>query len=362
MKSSWVKVVHNGPALLENVLDVEMAEGKEVVSVHDSVIQDSVPLWDDLLERKFMAKAPHVAKIHIIVNKIWPIDDASIKIDVFEVNEVTVKFWIKDSATRKRLLKRGMWNIANVPRILSKWSPIEEENEEEEIKVTPMLHPDKVLCKSFEKAKVFVEKNAPFSQNKAISARMSSKNENTSKERSKWKSIADCRANGKALQTAEVDQQVGVESVAKNVVEEAVGTVSQLAQQEDVSLNQPDSTSPKEKAPETKEVVAETKEVVPSTREEKIGWSWSDVSPAKVGRSGSRTNIVTQIVGSPSRFVVLPEESVSNEELSEETDTEKVKENKKEEAQTKNLKDQTVLSAKETISSTIGRKKNTKKK
>lgn len=99
-------------------------------------------------------------------------------------------------------------------------------------------------------------------------------------------------------------------------------------------------------------------------------------------------------------------ESVSNEELVEETEYEKVKENEKEEgeilaesvqgsqenepgaeiagngnveeeidsrtrrsapprqsrANTKNLKDQKVLSTKETISSTVGRKKNTKKK
>ncbi|KAF8046516.1 hypothetical protein N665_3652s0004 [Sinapis alba] len=301
MKSSWVKVVHNGPALLENVLDVEMAEGKEVVSVHDSVIQDSVPLWDDLLEGKFMAKAPHVVKIHIIVNKIWPIDDASIKINVFEVNEVTVKFWIKDSATRKRLLKRGMWNIANVPRILSKWSPIEEENEEEEIKITMKNVPHKMFSLDispmlWENRKGYIlirfyarvlrkQKYLWRKMHNFLKIRPSQQG-----CRAKMKILARKEASGKKLQTAE--------QVEKH-----------CRLQKWVNRHEP------------------------STREEQIGSSWSDVSPAKVGRSGSRNNIVTQKVGSPSRFVVLPEESVSNEELSEETDTEKVKENKKEEGE-----------------------------
>lgn len=64
---------------------------------------------------------------------------------MFEVNDVTVEFQIKDSETRKRLLRRGMWNIANVPMILSKWSPVEEEEEEEEIKVIPMWITMKML-------------------------------------------------------------------------------------------------------------------------------------------------------------------------------------------------------------------------
>lgn len=31
-----------------------------------------------------------------------------------------------------------MWNIADIPMIISKWSPVVEEEEEEEIKIMPM--------------------------------------------------------------------------------------------------------------------------------------------------------------------------------------------------------------------------------
>lgn len=46
----------------------------------------SVPLWDDFLQGKFLDTAPHVAKIHIFVNKIWPLGDKNDRIDVFAVS------------------------------------------------------------------------------------------------------------------------------------------------------------------------------------------------------------------------------------------------------------------------------------
>ncbi|KAL0796235.1 hypothetical protein Bca101_067612 [Brassica carinata] len=182
-KSSWVQVAQIGDALSTHALAVSTVDGKEVVEVPDSVIQKSVLLWDDLIEGRFLSTAPHVAKIHAIVNKIWPLGDKAIRIDVFVVDSLTVKFRIKDANTRSRILRMGMWNIANIPMVVSKWAL---EEEEEEIKVIPMwitmknvprqmfsweglgfiasvvgrpkrLHPDTLLCKSFDEAKVFVE-------------------------------------------------------------------------------------------------------------------------------------------------------------------------------------------------------------
>lgn len=108
------------------------------MEVPDGVIQNTVPLWDDLVEENFMDTAPHVAKIHAIVNKIWPSGNQAIRIEVFEVDKTTFKFRIKDANTRARTLRRGMCNIANIPMIVSKWSPEEEEEEEAEITMIPM--------------------------------------------------------------------------------------------------------------------------------------------------------------------------------------------------------------------------------
>lgn len=103
--------------------------GKGFCGVSDGIIQNTVPLWDDLIEEKFMGTAPHVAKIHAIVNKIWPLGSQAIRIEVFEVDKTIVKFRIKDANTRARILRHGMWNIANIPMVVLKWSPEEEEEE-----------------------------------------------------------------------------------------------------------------------------------------------------------------------------------------------------------------------------------------
>lgn len=186
---SYVKAVQQKHVLVNHEVKVEDVDGTQMVEIPDELLINAVPLWEDFLEVKFLDPAPHVEKIHIIVNKIWPLGNKNIKIDVFAVNERTVKFIICDSQTRSRILRRGMWNIAGIPMILSKWAPLtDKENEENEVKIVPMwvtlknvphwmysceglgfiassvgkpvrLHPETELCSNFEEAKVFVNAN-----------------------------------------------------------------------------------------------------------------------------------------------------------------------------------------------------------
>lgn len=48
-------------------------ESKEFVEVPDVMLQNMVPLWDDLVDGKCMDTSPHVAKIHVILIKfgLW---------------------------------------------------------------------------------------------------------------------------------------------------------------------------------------------------------------------------------------------------------------------------------------------------
>lgn len=154
------------------------------MEVPDDIIEDSTPLREDFIIGKFLSKAPHVGKVHVIVNKIWPLGDKTAKIDAFVVNDLTVKFRIRDRATRTRVIKRHMWNIAGVPMYVSKWAPNVEE-EPPTMNSVPLwvvmknvphkmysweglgflasavgnpkkLHPDTETCKSFEEARVSV--------------------------------------------------------------------------------------------------------------------------------------------------------------------------------------------------------------
>jgi len=48
---------------------------------------------------------------------------------VYEVNATTVKFCIRNEAMRRRVLNRGMWNIMDIPMVLSKWTPFQEDSQ-----------------------------------------------------------------------------------------------------------------------------------------------------------------------------------------------------------------------------------------
>ena len=127
-KGVWVQAVQNKQVLSQHC--------SKMAVVPDKVLEDKT-LWDDLLFGRFLESAHHVAKIHVIVNKIWPLGDKKSQIDAFAVNEKLVRFRIRDASTRSRVLRRGMWNVAGVPMVVSKWAPVVEQKEEE-ITVIPM--------------------------------------------------------------------------------------------------------------------------------------------------------------------------------------------------------------------------------
>ncbi|XP_010451695.1 PREDICTED: uncharacterized protein LOC104733854 [Camelina sativa] len=170
-------------------------EGKASVEIPDDVLANSTPLWEDFLLGKFLDTAPHVGKVHMILNKIWKQGTVSSKIDVYEVNATILRFRVSDPILRARILKRGMWNIAEVSMVVSWWSPITEKEQPEErfiplwvhLKKVPMhlfswaglsfiasavgspvrLHPETGTCSNFDVAKVFV--NADLSKVPPIS-------------------------------------------------------------------------------------------------------------------------------------------------------------------------------------------------
>lgn len=184
LNRSWVKVAQqNQKSLTKYEVQVTMEDGIGSVEIPDEVFKDPQPLWEDFLIGKFLDKAPHIGKVHAIVNKIWA-SDKSQMVEVYEINSTTMKFRILDSAMTGRVLRRGMWNLAEVPVVMTEWKPFVEEEERQSsvpmwvhLKNVPMnmyswkglsfitspigapvkLHPDTALCKDFKVAKVFVK-------------------------------------------------------------------------------------------------------------------------------------------------------------------------------------------------------------
>lgn len=298
---SWVKVVQQKTGLTKYDLKVAVSDGVSSVVVPEEVFEDPSPLWEDFLIGKFLDSAPHVAKVHSIVNKIWAMGDKSQMIDVHVVNSTTMKFRIVNPITRNRIIRRGMWNLAEVPVIMSKWTPFIADNSPEitsvplwvHLKNVPIdmyswkglsfvtsavgepvrLHPDTAQCLDFQTAKVFVK--ADFSKDLPKSINFNIKGKDTLVEFSypwlpprcticeKWGHLHTvCVANKKV---------VGVE----------------------VSLPLVTEKSP-EKVKEHQLIIAETEQrLVSGVEMEDVGIQgegdkeieWSEVSPKKGGRS-----------------------------------------------------------------------------
>lgn len=183
-KGSWVGAVQGQKMLKKYEVEITMKDGIGSVTVPEEITKDVAPLWDDFLIGKFLDNAPHIAKVHAIVNKIWTLNDKAQKIEVYEVNSTTMKFRILNHSDRNRILRRGMWNLAGVPVVMTKWSPVIEKEKPPtqsipmwvHIKNVPVsmfswqglsfvtspigspvrLHPETAQCLNLEVAKIFV--------------------------------------------------------------------------------------------------------------------------------------------------------------------------------------------------------------
>ena len=182
---SWVSIAEDKKRLKKYEVAVSMKDGKHSVEIPDEVLDSSTPLWEDFVIGKFLDVAPHIAKIHMVLNKIWKYGDEAAKVEVYEANSMAVRIRVPNPKTREKIIRRGMWNIIGVPMIVSKWTPkIEEEKQEEDtipmwvhLEKVPLhmfswealsfmtstvgfpvkLHPETRSCTNLEVAKVFVK-------------------------------------------------------------------------------------------------------------------------------------------------------------------------------------------------------------
>ncbi|KAL0699590.1 hypothetical protein Bca4012_055712 [Brassica carinata] len=144
MDQSWVKAVMDKKQLRKYEVEVSNKDGVHMVEIPDEVLENTTPLWEDFVVGKFLDLAPHVAKVHMVLNKIWKYGDSSTKVEVFEVNATTMRFKVSSRKAREKILRRGMWNIVGVPMIVSKWTP-EAEGEDQKEEAIPMwVHLEKV--------------------------------------------------------------------------------------------------------------------------------------------------------------------------------------------------------------------------
>lgn len=180
--SSWLTVAKQKKVMKRYDFEISDLEGKKSVEVPSAIVEKADLLWDDFIIAKFLEEAPHVAKVHVILNKIWAFGDKDQKLDVYEMDATTMRVRIQNPAVREKVIRRGMWNIAGIPMVASKWSPIEDESNGTtplwvHLSNVPMnmyswqglsfissaagipdrLHPETLACTNFEIAKICVK-------------------------------------------------------------------------------------------------------------------------------------------------------------------------------------------------------------
>lgn len=339
-KGSWVGAVQGQKVLRKYDVEVTMKDGIGSVTVPEEITKDAAPLWDDFLIGKFLDKAPHIAKVHAIVNKIWNLNDKTQRVEVYEVNDTSMKFKILNQADRNRVLRRGMWNLAGIPVVLTKWSPIAEK-EKAPVQSIPMwvhiknvplnmiswqglsfvtspigslvrLHPETAQCLKLDVAKIFVKvdltKDLPTKMNFKIDGKDVLIEYTYPKLPTK---CSNCETWGHSVRTCNIGKNQAEEKQEKleegeivNDPKEAEKVVENLVSVEisgEAKVNKEANISNEgsKKEIEVDDNKVEEKEVKEN--------DWSDVTPGKSSRSPGRKELefgsVTLLT--KSRFSVL---------------------------------------------------------
>lgn len=104
LDQSWVEAAQDKKKLRKYEIEVLQKEGIHTVEIPDGIIDNSTQLWEDFIVGKFLDLAPHVAKVHMVLNKIWKYSDPATKVDVYEVNPTTMRFKVSSPKAREKIL------------------------------------------------------------------------------------------------------------------------------------------------------------------------------------------------------------------------------------------------------------------
>lgn len=345
---SWASKVKDKRVLRKYEVDIVLKDGKNKVEFPEDILSETTPLWEEFVVGKFLDLAPHIAKVHMVVNKIWSYGDSSSKVEVYDVDAKTMRFKITSMKAREKVIRRGMWNIAGVPMVVKKWTPkAEEETPEEEaipmwvhLRKIPLhtfswealsfmtstvgfpvrLHPETIACSNFEEAKVFVKVDVSKHLPKEIDFMMGGK-EFTVEFYYPWlpSRCAQCEKWGHTETVCSMkkrDYKTG-EKEAKSVVANESG---KKIEKEVAEVQILDASPVKEDQVMGLELKAGTDSVLEddgSATVRKEGNDWLTVSGDKVGRVQTPLRDAGEVLISASKYSVLSVDEVEEGEIAE---------------------------------------------
>lgn len=100
MKEMWVSVAQSKQVMKKHDFTNSESEGKQSIDVPSYIIEKANPIWEDFFIARFLETAPHIAKVHMILYKIWAFGDKAQKLDVYEVDSTTMRIRITSAKIR----------------------------------------------------------------------------------------------------------------------------------------------------------------------------------------------------------------------------------------------------------------------
>ena len=334
---SWVSAAQDKKVLKKFNVEITNRDGLHSVVIPKEALANQTPLWEDFVVGKFLDISPHIAKVHMVLNRIWKYGEVAAKVEVYEVNATTMRFRVPNPKAREKILRKGMWSIAGVPMVVTKWTPrAEEEKQEEEsipmwvhLRRVPLhmfsweglgfitsavgfpvkLHPETLACSNFEEAKVFAKVDVSKALPKVINFTKNGKEFEVDfqfpwlparcKLCDKWGHMEEVckmkeeeKVSGKGLST-DLEKVVEGDLVSTKQLENSKEEFAQISKVGIVEKSLEADTQ-KEENPAGEKVVVTSDETS----------SWALVSPAKMGRSPAKDQ--TEVLHiSASKFAVL---------------------------------------------------------
>ena len=348
-KESWVSVAQGKQVLKKFEFEMLESEGKKLIEVPSAIIEKGNPLWEDFVVARFLETAPHVAKVHMIVNKIWAFGEKNQKLDVYEMDANTMRIRIANEKIRGKVVRRGMWNIAGVPMIVSNWSPEEDASKASLIPLwvhvtgVPMsmyswdglsfitsavgepdhLHPETLACSNFDIAKVFVKadlrKELPEKIDYTIQGTVTTVHFNypwlppKCTKCGRWGHFETfCKEVRRDIEVEKKGQTPSEKSMSNQQKVQAVEVLELVGREENTILEESSQVGGK-----TGEQIVDKREM--REMEEGQKNEWETVSVEKAGRSPKSHDLkygqVT--IATPSRFAALRNSDEKGEEIEE---------------------------------------------
>lgn len=350
---SWVKAVQRKQVLTKYEINVSVKEGKQSVQVPSEIVEKASPFWEDFVIAKFLDTAPHIAKVHMILNKIWTFGDKNQKLDVYEIDSTTMRVRIVSDVVKEKVVKRGMWNIMGVPMVVSKWCP--EESAEmanlvplwvhltnvplsmyaweglsfmtSTVGIPDRLHPETIACSNFSIAKVFVKADLTKELPQKITFTIQGE-EVTVEYKYPWlpTRCLKCKKWGHYETFCALSKKEKVEEQKENgsLVQVGEGTFMEKRSEIVGREESKEIEGSKERVDENPKNMEGEKEVQLVERKED---NWEKVSSEKVGRSPKQVLQYGEvIIATSSRFSALSNSGENGEEIEEEEEEEEMDE------------------------------------